>query len=407
MSQPPTGEESDLDSTAELPVLDPAGLQPAEGEHSNTDTWAALPQLRHEHDLPPEATLEAVSVELRAAHQRLTSQAERLAQLEKDREQIRAGRLAAEQLVTTLSAELARVEAAAAQHAAQTEQLTQGRLAAEQRDAAATQELMQLQSGGDADAARQLAGQRAAAEQRASALDAELARLRGAALQHASQFAELTGARAAAELRVRRLEEELQALRAEHEAAVQRNTQLQERVEEHEKTQQAAQARQLQEEHARAERDRLHAAHAASIMVDLHAERARAMTYFESLQTLEGGRSIFRGAGDGPAPRGAGARRRSWRVPQELGEREVRMLSRRPSSPSAPHIAVLEQQVILIWCRAGRARHAAALTAGASRRGCTQHAAAGAGRGGRRAGARVAGRAGAAHHNPIAAQERA
>ena len=93
-----------------------------------------------------------------------------------------------------------------------------------------TAELTQLQSGGNAETARELVAQRAAAEQRASALDAELLRLRDAAVQHNSQFAELTGARAAAELRVGRLEEELQALRAERDSAAQAGTQLQERL---------------------------------------------------------------------------------------------------------------------------------------------------------------------------------
>src|SRR5579862_2200726 len=100
MSPPPVTEDSDLDSTAELPVLDPAAVHAHEDEHSSTDTWAALPQLRPEHDLPQDATIEAVSVELRAAHQRLTTQSERLAQLESDREQLRAARAAAEQLAT-------------------------------------------------------------------------------------------------------------------------------------------------------------------------------------------------------------------------------------------------------------------------------------------------------------------
>ena len=346
MSPPPVEEGSDLDSTAELPVLDPAALHAAEEEHSSTDTWAALPQLRHDHDLPQDATIEAVAVELRAAHQRLTSQAERLTQLESDREQLRAARHAAEQLVTTLSSELARLEAESAQHATRVEQLGQARLAAERRAEAATAELTQLQSGGDADAARELVAQRAAAEQRAGALDAELQRLRDAAVQHNAQFAELTGARAAAELRVGRLEAELQVLRAEGEQAAQVGAQLQERLSTHEKTLAAAQARQLEDERDRAERDRLHAAHAAGIMADLHAERARAMSCFESAQTLAAGRGIFEALLTDQHLEAQVRDAELARATRELGTRVARLREQDAElAERAQRIGVLDQQV--------------------------------------------------------------
>jgi pSer/pThr/pTyr-binding forkhead associated (FHA) protein/archaellum component FlaC len=346
MSPPPTAEDSDLDSTAELPVLDPAALHAHEDDHSSTDTWAALPQLRHDHDLPPDATIEAVTVELRAAHQRLTSQAERLTQLENDREQLRAARLAAEQLVTTLSGELARLEALNAQHSTQSEELTQARAAAERRAESATAELTQLQSGGNADAARELVAQRAAAEQRASALDAELLRLRDVAVQHNSQFAELTGARAAAELRVGKLEEELQVVRAERDQAAQKGTQLQASLSEHEQALAAAQARQLDEERSRAERDRLHAAHAASIMGDLHAERARAMSCFESAQTLAAGRGIFEALVTDQHQEAQTREADLARVTRDLGAREARVREQDTElAERAQRLAVLEQQV--------------------------------------------------------------
>ena len=346
MSPPPVTEDSDLDSTAELPVLDPAALHTHEGDHSSTDTWAALPQLRPEHDLPQDATIEAVSVELRAAHQRLTGQAERLAQLEADREQLRVARAAAEQLVTTLSGELARLEAASKQHSARAEELSQALQAAERRAESATAELTQLQSGGNAEAARELLAQRAAAEQRASALDAELLRLRDAAVQHNSQFAELTGARAAAELRVNRLEEELQSLRAERDQAAAHGTQLQERLVEQEKTLAATQARQLEDERGRAERDRLHSAHAASIMLDLHAERARAMSCFESAQTLAAGRGIFEALVTDQYEQAQVREADLARTARELAAREVRLREQDGElAERAQRLAVLEQQV--------------------------------------------------------------
>src|SRR5277367_2191849 len=105
MSPPPVAQNADLDSTAELPVLDPAAVQADQEDHSSTDSWTEFPQLRHDHELPTDTTIESVSAELRAAHQRLTSQTERLTQLESDREHLRASRVAAEQLVTTLSSE--------------------------------------------------------------------------------------------------------------------------------------------------------------------------------------------------------------------------------------------------------------------------------------------------------------
>jgi pSer/pThr/pTyr-binding forkhead associated (FHA) protein len=346
MSPPPITEDADLDSTAELPVLDPAAVQARQDDHSSTDTWAALPQLRHEHELPQEATIEAVSVELRAAHQLLSSQAERLTQLESEREQLRSARIAAEQLVTTLSSELARLEAGSAQHAGRTEELTQALKAAERRAETVTAELTQLQSGGNAETARELVAQRAAAEQRASALDAELLRLRDAAVQHNSQFAELTGARAAAELRVGRLEEELQALRTERDSAAQASTQLQERLSAHDKTLAASQARQLEEERARTERDRLHAAHAASIMVDLHAERARAMSCFESAQTLAAGRGIFEALVTEQHQEAQVREADLARTATELAARERRLHEQDSElAERAQRLAVLEQQV--------------------------------------------------------------
>ena len=346
MSPPPASEDADLDSTAELPVLDPAAVQADQEDHSSTDTWAALPQLRHGHDLPPDTTIESLSAELRAAHQRLTSQAERLTQLDSDREHLRASRVAAEQLVTTLSGELARLEAASSQQATRTEELAQALDAAERRAESATTELTQLQSGGNAEAARELVAQRAAAEQRASALDAELLRLRDAAVQHNSQFAELTGARAAAELRVGRLEEELQALRAERDQAAQRGTQLQERLAAQDQTLAAAQARQLADEQARAERDRLHAAHAASIMGDLHAERARAMSCYESAQTLAAGRGIFEALVTEQHEEAQVREADLARTAREFAARETRLREQDSElAERAQRIAVLEQQV--------------------------------------------------------------
>ncbi|MBS0581347.1 MAG: FHA domain-containing protein [Proteobacteria bacterium] len=339
-------EESDLDSTAELPVLDPAVMQAEVEDHSSTDTWAALPQLQREPQLPMDTTAEVAAIDLRSALQRLAAQADRLVQLENDREQLRNGRAAAEQLATTLSAELGRLEAGARQHQAHVDELTQARLAAEARAENASAELLRLQSGGDAAAAAELARQRSAAEQRAAALDAELARLREAAVQHTSQFAELTGARAAAELRVGRLEEELQVMRAARDTATQRGEQLQQRVTELEQAQAALEARQLNDEQARSERERLHAAHTAGVMADLHAERARAMSCFESAQHLAAGRGLFEALLSEERHQAELREAELGALRQELQARATRVEEQEHAlAEQARRIAALEQQI--------------------------------------------------------------
>jgi chromosome segregation ATPase len=295
MSPPPASGEADLESTAELPVLDPVPPAPAD-EHTSTDTWAALPQLRPDHEQHLEKTLEAMSGELRSAQQLLNSKADRLSELEREREEARAAHAAAEERALESAAAVARLEAAAAQHASQhaarVAELTQARLGAEQRAAGVAAELAHLRAGGDATAST-LVELRAAAEQRAAQLDAELARLRSAATQHAAQFSELTQARTGAEQRIRQLEAELAAAREQLRGATAQSAQLDQRLQEQAQAAQAERARELHNEQERAERERAHAAHTASVMADLHGERARAMSYFESLQSVESRRALF------------------------------------------------------------------------------------------------------------------
>jgi hypothetical protein len=67
LTPPPASTESDLETTAELPVLDPPGaVAAAEEAHGATDTWAALPQLRSEDGGSP-GKVEGLSGELRSA----------------------------------------------------------------------------------------------------------------------------------------------------------------------------------------------------------------------------------------------------------------------------------------------------------------------------------------------------
>jgi chromosome segregation ATPase len=192
-----------------------------------------------------------------------------------------------------LSAALARLQAAGSEQAARLAEHERARQSAEQHAAGLAAELAHLRAGGDASAADTLAELRVAAEQRAARLDAELARLQAAATQHAAQFSELTLARSSAEQRSGQLTSEVAAARADALAATERARQLQQELNEQERAGQAARKREQKEEQARAQRDKAHAAHAAAIMADLHAERARAMSYHEALRNLESRRLIF------------------------------------------------------------------------------------------------------------------
>jgi len=293
MSPPPASAKEDLENTAELPVLDPAVLHSPDDAHSSTDTWAAVPQLRPDAERHREGSLEAVAAELRAAQLLLHSKGDRITQLEHEREEAHAARAAAEQRAAELSAALARLQAAGSEQAARLAEHERARQSAEQHAAGLAAELAHLRAGGDANAADTLAELRAAAEQRAARLDAELARLQAAATQHAAQFSELTLARSSAEQRSGQLTSEVAAARADALAATERARQLQQELNEQERAGQAARKREQKEEEARAQRDKAHAAHAAAIMADLHAERARAMSYHEALRNLESRRLIF------------------------------------------------------------------------------------------------------------------
>jgi len=122
---------------------------------------------------------------------------------------------------------------------------------------------------------------RAAAEQRAAQLNGELGQVRA---ELAFQLDELTRART-------QFDEHLAQARALVSTAGSRADELQRRLEEQ---QDATRAQRVQElEHRQlAAQDR---AHAAGIVSDLHRERARALSYFELLQSAEGRRMILEG----------------------------------------------------------------------------------------------------------------
>src|SRR5579862_6725528 len=193
---PPVAPAAD-DSTAELPVLDPAEAIDPDEAHASTDTWVSFPPVRPEPARHLEATLEALSAELRSAQQLVHSKTDRMVQLEREREEAYGAVAAAETRARALQAQLEGAQGAASAHTAQVSELTRARLAAEQRAAGIAAELAHLRAGGDENA--NLAELRAAAEQRAAQLDAELSRLQAAAREHAAEFAELIRTRTVAE----------------------------------------------------------------------------------------------------------------------------------------------------------------------------------------------------------------
>ncbi len=345
MTPPPASHDADLDSTAELPVLDPPAAAHADDEHSATDTWASLPQLRPEHERHLEATLEAMSAELRSAQQLLHSKSDRLLQLEREREEAQSATLAAQERAHELSAQLAHLQAAAAGHATEVGELTQARAASEQHAAGVAAELAHLRAGGDA-AAGNLAQLRAAAEQRAAHLDAELTRLQAAATAHAAQFTELSQARAAADARLQQLESELAASRQQLTMAGGRSAELEQRLAQATQSAKEEQARALRAEAERVQRERAQAAHAAGVMADLHEERRRAMAYFESLQTVTSRRSVFEDLVSDLNEEAQVREQDLTRLAQELAAREARVREQDAElAARASRLARLEQQV--------------------------------------------------------------
>lgn len=237
---PPPHVESDLDTTAELPVLDPAAALAADATHSSSDTWILPPAARAAlaatsaptaagaeptagaEELPRlEANLQAVSAKLQEAQQLLASKLERVAQLEHARDEAQAAHVAAEARVSAQGAELAQREAQATRQAAQLDESKRALIAAGQRAAATADELAQ---------ARELVS-----------------------------------------------------------ASSERAARLQRRLDEHESASRTQRLHELGERQSLTAQGR---AHGARLAQDLQLERARAASYYESLQTLERRRHI-------------------------------------------------------------------------------------------------------------------
>jgi chromosome segregation ATPase len=276
---------SDLDSTAELPVLfvpEPAATTttttekvPAAGTQDHlatTGTWAhplaeqgapSAAATSAEEQRQQQLELESRTTALREAEERLASHAKRLLQLEQARDEALASQAAAAQRAASAEQRAASAE----QRADSAEQRASG---AEQRSASAEQRLAKL-------------------EQRAATLSAELSQRQAAAAQNAARVEESARALAVAEQRASAASEELAQARAVVGASGARAQELQQRLEQQESAVHAQRTRELEQQQTLATAGR---AHAAGLMVDLHDERARAMSYLESLQTLERRREI-------------------------------------------------------------------------------------------------------------------
>jgi DNA repair exonuclease SbcCD ATPase subunit len=272
-SPPP---ESDLDSTDQLPVLDPKAYEAAARDRV-ADT-SVLPGLSLEEPAPQpppgageagEDPLQTAAANLREAQELLARRAARMTDIERALEEAQHARANAERRVEALTAELAAARVAAEQRDTERQAADAGaRAAAERREE---------------QHASELAAVRAAAAQREAELGEDLARARAAAGQQASDLAEqLDAARRAAEHReaqyARELAEEKiageQRMAAEREAAAE-----------------AQRHRDLEREQLLAGRDRAQGA----LQRELQEMRARAAGYFESLQSVERRRSLFEG----------------------------------------------------------------------------------------------------------------
>jgi len=248
----------DLESTAELPVLDPPEAESedepdeaAEAAHVATDTWILPPGVRvapaapsgrartppavaAAPTVPPtvppsggpelrelEANLHAALAKLHDSEQLAARQRGQLREQEAARTRLEAAHRATEESVASLRAELARREAGAMQHATDLEAATRARTLAEQRAASVSDELIR-------------------AHEKSSTLSEQVAQLQRRLEQH----------QAASSGDLIREREQQQALTAQAQA------------------------------------------HSARLIQDLHLERARSASCLESLQTLETRRLI-------------------------------------------------------------------------------------------------------------------
>jgi hypothetical protein len=266
---------SDLDTTDELPALDPKAYEAASRDRL-AETWiqpglsskeaAAVPP---GPAAAPEDPLRTAAANLREAQELLASRGARLIEIERALEEAHAARAGSEQRVTRLTEELTAALAATTQRETErTAQEAETRAAAGRREAQHTTDLAAVRTAAaqrEAEHGEEIARARAAAGRETSELAAELAAARRAAEQREVQHArELSEEKAAGEQRAV----------AERAAAAQ-----------------AQRGRDREHEQLLAARDRTQAA----LQGELEEVRARAASYFESFQSTERQRSLFEG----------------------------------------------------------------------------------------------------------------
>ena len=416
LTPPPASTDADLETTAELPVLDPpAAVAAVEEAHGATDTWAALPQLRPEDERHLETKLEALSAELRSAQQLLNTKGDRLRELEREREEARASLAAAEQRAAEGAAATTRLEESAARQAHRARANSPRRASPlNSRPPDSSQNLRTCAVAATAPPRRF----RSCAPPPSSARRTSMRNCAAAGRRHAAyrpvqrthpgargRGAPPQRARCTAEFRLRRAGSwSARAPRSCNAARWARQRQ--------EKAAAAEQLRIQKSEEARgAARACACRPHRRGYGTTCNAERARTAAYFESLTTLGTRRSVFEElvtdlhAEAQVLPEGDVAKlaHRSWRCAQARVRDQDAELAQR-----ATRITLLEQQAVTInSALAERDTQLRARGVARARPGCrpTSQRPAGAAGVERRAGARPERRRRAAQHHRITAQD--
>ncbi len=189
---------ADLDSTDELPVLDPKAYEAAARDRL-ADTWVQPGLSAGESAAEPrggaegtEDPLQTAVANLREAQELLSARGARMAEIERALEEAQRARASAERQVEQLTGELMQARAAAGQRETELgEELARARAAAGQQTSDLAEELAAARRAAEqreAQHAQQLAEERAAAEQRLLPLQGELEEMRARAASHFESF---------------------------------------------------------------------------------------------------------------------------------------------------------------------------------------------------------------------------
>lgn len=163
------------------------------------------------------------------------------------------------------------------------------------------------------------------------------------AAHHEAQLEEAQAARIAAEQRAAASIEQLGEAHQQLRATQERAQQLQSRLDEQQSASRARHGQQLEQHEALIAGTR---AQAAAVMAELHAQRARAVSYFESLQNLEARRQMVQMQATDLHTTGEQRAAELERVTRELATRDTQLREREGAlAQHAANVARLEQQV--------------------------------------------------------------